>query len=569
MESALQEAGYRRRILWLAAVLAAIGLLLLTQLVRWQVLPHEEIITLGLTQSDRPHPIPAARGAILDATGHYLVASTVRYRVGVTPRLLGDKQKEELAPQLAAVLGKPVEEIKEILAQNQAEYVPLANRLPAAVGLQLEDLRLPAFKLEAFYDRVYPDDGLAASVLGFIGLEKHEAYYGLEQRYDSILRGKDGVWRGVVTLWSDPLLVSLSGYQPAEDGADLVLTLDRNVQYTAEQMLREGMAENKASAGNILVMDAQTGAILAMANAPSYRPGEYWRVDSSDQYINTAISAVYEPGSVFKPLTLAAGLEARVIRPTDTYDDRGEIIVGNQHIYNSGKRVPGRATMTELLAYSYNVGAAHVATLLGPTRFYEIIRRFGFAEVTGIDLALEVPGWMRWPGHPGWHMSDLGTNSYGQGLAVTPIQVVAAYGALANGGILMRPYIVAEIRRGDRVEKRAPQAVRRVISAETSQQITQLMADAVELGLKKAMVPGYRVAGKSGTAEIVEQESYQSRDIIASFVGFGPVPNPRFVVLVKYDKPREGYWGEEVAAPAFSRMMKFLFDYYGVSPSGR
>ncbi len=286
MDSTLQEAGYRRRVLWLAAVLATIGLLLLAQLVRWQVLPHEEIITLGLTQADRPHPIPAARGAILDATGHYLVASTVRYRVGVTPRLLSDRQKEVLAPQLAALLGKSEEEIKTLLAQNQVEYVPLANRLPAAVGFQLEDLQLPAFKLEVFFDRVYPDDGLAASVLGFIGLEKREAYYGLEQRYDSVLRGKDGVWRGVVTLWSDPLLVSLSGYQPAEDGADLVLTLDRHVQYAAEKILQEGMAENKASAGNILVMDAQTGAILAMANAPSYRPGAYWEVNSSDQYIN-------------------------------------------------------------------------------------------------------------------------------------------------------------------------------------------------------------------------------------------------------------------------------------------
>jgi len=314
------------------------------------------------------------------------------------------------------------------------------------------------------------------------------------------------------------------------------------------------------------VLDPKTGAILAMANWPTYSPREYGLVKDKDQYVNTAISWAYEPGSVFKPLTLAAALEARMIRPTDTYDDRGEIIVGNARIRNSDKKAHGRTTMTQLLAYSLNVGAAHVATLLGPTRFYERIRHFGFSEITGVDLALEVPGSMRVPGSSLWHMSDLGTNSFGQGILVTPLQVAAAYGALANEGNLMRPYVVAQRNNGDKSIVAKPTRVRQVISTEASEQITQLMADAVELALPEPLVPGYRFAGKSGTSEIPEQEGYQDKDVVASFVGYGPLPDPRFVILVKYDKPREGYWGSEVAAPAFSRLAQYLVRYYGIAP---
>ncbi|GAI84268.1 unnamed protein product, partial [marine sediment metagenome] len=289
--------------------------------------------------------------------------------------------------------------------------------------------------------------------------------------------------------------------------------------------------------------------------------------DSTEQFINSAISALYEPGSVFKPMTLAAALEARVIRPSDSYDDRGEIIVGNQRIRNSDGKAHGRTTMTELLAYSRNVGAAHLAALLGPTRFYEMIRKFGFSEATGVDLAFEAPGIMRVPGNRYWHMSDMGTNAFGQGISVTPLQVVAAYGAIANDGVLMRPHLVSEIHDGDKGEVRKPFRVRRVVSTEVARQVTELMADAVELGMEQAIVPGYRLAGKSGTSNIAGPGGYERTDIIATFAGFGPVPNPRFVILVKYDRPQVGDWGLEVAAPTFRNMAKFLLDYYVIPPA--
>jgi cell division protein FtsI (penicillin-binding protein 3) len=298
--------------------------------------------------------------------------------------------------------------------------------------------------------------------------------------------------------WGEQILVSLSGYQAAQDGADLVLTLDRNIQHEAERILAAGIEAQKAASGSIVVLDPQTGGILAMAVYPSYKPGAYGEAESNENYVNTAVSAIYEPGSVFKPLTLAAALEAGTITPESSYDDRGEIIVGGQKIMNSDRQAHGTTTMTELLAYSRNVGAAYVATTLGPTRFYEIMRRFGFGEITGVDLALESPGIMRVPGNTYWHISDLGTNSYGQGISVTPLQVVAAYGALANDGLLMRPYIVAQMRNGDQIETRSPTPVRQVVRAEVARQVTEMMADAVDLGLPNAVVPGYRMAGKSG-----------------------------------------------------------------------
>jgi cell division protein FtsI/penicillin-binding protein 2 len=363
-----------------------------------------------------------------------------------------------------------------------------------------------------------------------------------------------------------------SSYLPPHDGADLYLTLDRNIQSRAEAILEAGISQTHATSGNIVVLDPHTGGILAMANRPTYRPAFYGEdVDNYGLGIlpNTSISSIYEPGSVFKPLTLAAALEERVIDLSFTYDDTGQFDVGPglRPIQNWDRQAHGRTSLTQLLAYSLNVGAATVAQKLGPTRFYEAMRRFGLGEVSGVDLALESPGVMRMPGDRTWSLSDLATNSYGQGLSATALQVASAYAALANGGVLIKPHVVAELHQGGKVTQIAPEAVRRVISTETAQQITQLMVDAVELGLKSVVVPGYRLAGKSGTAGIPDISGYEGRDVVASFVGYGPVPDPRFVILVKYDKPQEGYWGGEVAAPAFREMAKFLIDYYGLPPA--
>lgn len=557
--------GQRRRIAWLTTVLVAVGLALVVRLVFCQLTPRESILSFSLHGGRTADIVPVARGSIYDATGHHLVASTVRYDISVSPRLLTKEQKQEMIPELARHLEEEEAEISHTLGLSGT--VTLGKGLSPSVQQYVEAKEsTAAFKSDPTFHRVYPDSTLAASVLGFVNYEG-EALYGVEEYYNRLLEGTPGEWYGVRGPWGERLLANLANYRAAEDGATLVLTIDRNIQHAAERILREGIEKNKATSGNIIVLDPRTGGVLAMANYPTYAPGDYGNVDSPERYINTAISSLYEPGSVFKPLTLAGAMDAQLIRPTDAYDDRGEIIVGEQRIVNADRQAHGRTTMTELLAYSRNVGAAHVATMLGEARFYEMVRRFGFGEVTGIDLAHEADGILRLPGESDWHMSDLATNSFGQGLAVTPIQVAAAYGALANDGVLMRPRVVREIRRDGEPEVVEPFPVRRVISSETAQDITKLMADSTELGMEEAVLPGYVLAGKSGTSEIASIEGYIREFIIASFVGFGPVSDPRFVVLVKFDEPREGHWGMEVAAPEFRRMCKYLVDYYGIAPT--
>jgi len=562
-----ERIGQRRRIAWLTAVLAGVGLGLMIRLVQWQLLPQPQLKEQLWTLQDITNKIPATRGNILDAHGHYLVASTVSYRVSASPRLLSDGERADLAPELAEILQRSPEEMLEALSDVTTEYKVLADDVPFWTAMRVRDLAKSALRLEVRFGRAYPDDDLAAHVLGFLTfLSTNEPQYGIEQYYDADLAGENGYWRGLSDLWGRQILVSEGSYVPAVDGADLVLTIDRYIQATAEDILARTVAEHTALSGTIIVLDPRTGAILAMANYPSFSPGRYWDVLNMDVYRNSAISGLYEPGSVFKPLTLAAGLEARVILPDSTYDDRGEIIVGGRRIYNADLRAHGTQTMTELLAYSRNVGAAHVAALLGPTRFYETIRKFGFSEITGVDLFGEAAGVMRVPGNRYWHISDLGANSYGQGISATPLQVAVAYAALANDGVLMRPFVVSEKRYADHVERTEPVRVRQVVSTEVARQITTMLADAMELGMRRAHVPGYRIAGKSGTAGIGER-GYEGNEAIVSFVGYGPLPDPRFVVLVKLDKPEQGRWGIEVAGPAFREMMAYLFDYAGIVPA--
>ncbi len=560
----------KRRIGWLIAVFVAVGAILLARLASWQLISRPDIVQYGLAGANRPNVIPAARGNILDCHGHYLASSSVTYQVAVSPSLLSTQQQAKLTPELATLLNRKPEDVAALLAGGDRDYVILDTDLTPEVGRRFEEMDLDAFSIDIDFPRLYPDKSLSASVLGFVDYQDH-GQYGLEKYYDRELAGVAGQWYGIRDPWGKQILVTLGGYQPAQDGVDLVLTIDRNIQEMAERLLREGLVRYRAKAGNVIVLDPRSGALLAMANVPAYEPakyGEYAESQGLDVFINTSISALYEPGSTFKPVTLASGLEAHVITPESTYDDRGQIIVGGRTIWNSDQAAHGRTDMTHLLANSLNVGAAHVANLLGPTRFYEMVRRFGFSETTGIDLAYEERGLMRVPGDAYWHMSDLGANSYGQGISVTPLQMAVAFGALANDGVMMRPYIVAEMRQGGRlVRKHEPFVVRQVVSPETARQITEMMVDAVEIGMGKAVLTGYRFAGKSGTSGIPTEDGYDTTDTIASFVGYGPVEDPRFVVLIKFDRPREGQWGLEVAAPEFRNMAEMLVDYWGIPPT--
>jgi cell division protein FtsI/penicillin-binding protein 2 len=399
-------------------------------------------------------------------------------------------------------------------------------------------------------------------VLGFV-TDDDGAAYGLESYYDDLLSGEDGERRAV----RDALGALSYQLRPQRDGVDLRLSLDRNVQAIAEEALAKAVAANEANKGVAIVMDPASGAILGLAVRPSFDPNTR-AVDNAGVYTNLAISEHYEPGSVFKALTVAAALDAGVVSPTSTYQDDGRIVIGGEKIENSDHLAHGETSMRELLAHSLNVGAAHLSSKLGAFEFYDYVRRFGFADVTGVDLAYEIAGQVRLPGDREWHESDLGTNSFGQGLAATPLQVLCAISALANRGVLMHPYLVDSIVQGDTTTEVPPQAVRRVISAQAAAQVTEMLVYAVDHVLTEAAVPGYKVAGKSGTSQVPIPGGYHPEETIASFAGYVPADAARFAILVTLQQPQKEHWGSKAAAPIFREIAQQVLELYAVPPDG-
>ncbi|NLT73821.1 MAG: penicillin-binding protein 2 [Chloroflexi bacterium] len=477
----------------------------------------------------------------------------------------GGAMDNSMAAMLSEILNEPLNDMERIVAGSRNQRHTVSVGVAESQCRAIADLGTDILITEFDFQRIYPDGSLASHILGFVNFAG-EPQYGLEFYYDSELSGENGLWQGINHPSGSRLMAELGGYREAEDGSDLILSLDRNVQYEAERILRETVVSSEAESGSLLVLDSRTGAVIAMANSPTFEPGRFWDV-GLETLRNGAISTIYEPGSVIKPLTIAAALDARVIYPDTTYMDEGVIIVGEQEVRNSDLKAHGETSMTELLAYSLNVGAAHVASILGPARFYEMFKRFGFSDPTGIDLTAEERGIMRVPGQDEWHLSDLGRNSYGQGMSATPLQVAAAFGALANGGMMRRPHVVAAVsdEAGTRIVEDAWS--RQVVSPQVAEQVTEMLVEAVQMGMPSALVPGYTIAGKSGTSQVAQEGRYIDGYYIGSFVGYGPMPDPRFVVLVKLDGLTEGQWGGEEAGPAFADMFQYLMRYEGIPPN--
>ncbi len=466
-----------------------------------------------------------------------------------------------MAEILSPILQIPARTLSATMAYT-SQGVILAPYVSWEQGEAVKQLKLSGVWASLRWLRRYPHGTLAAQLLGFTAYSG-EGFYGLEGYYDRALRPQ------TVKVVTE---ADLSGMQPLpqeegqipipQRGNHLVLTVDLAVQMAAEEELARGLKEFGAESGLVIVMDPRTGAILALAVQPSFDPNDYQRYLNEEQeeaFLDPAVNTQYEPGSIFKIITLAGALDSGAVSPQEKYVDTGWTEVGGQVIQNWDGKAYGEQDLVGLMGHSLNVGAAWLATKMGPGTFYRYVRAFGFGQPTGVDLQGEVAGVVHMPGDLDWYDSYLGANAYGQGIAVTPMQMAAAVAAVANGGRLMRPYVVArQIRPDGSVLESRPVVRGEPIAPETARAVSEILAQAVEQYMPQATVPGYRVAGKTGTAQIPVPGGYDPRGTVASFVGYGPVEDPRLLILVRLDRPRTSPWASQTAAVLFQRLAQRL-----------
>jgi cell division protein FtsI/penicillin-binding protein 2 len=556
----------RGRLYTLTAFFAGVGLLLAYRLADVQLLQHQHLTALAHEAHFQTETIPAQRGTLLDTNGHPLAVSVLYDSV----QLVGSEVVDlgRTAASLGRVLDLSPDDVLARIDPNSKTMVPLRSRLSSATAAQIESLHLPGVYLRKQPARQYPEGSIASQVLGFVGVDA-KGLAGVELSYEEELAGRAGLVQSERDTIGQEIALGQRVLMEPRHGADVVLTIDRFVQRLAERTLTEAVAANKASGGLILVMEPNTGALLAMASSPTYNLADevFYKPGQEALYKTVAVTNQYEPGSVMKVVTMAAGLEEKRVTPQTTVNDTGSIEVGGANLRNWDGRANGVITMTQLLAYSSNVGAQWVSGKLGPERFYDYIEAFGFGKPTGVRLPGEVPGMVRTPADSNWGRVDLATNSFGQGIAVTPLQMLTAVSVIANDGVLMRPRIVRERRDQGRVETVQPEPVRRVISTDTAQALSEMMAQVLQHPLiAPHRLPGYRFAGKTGTADFPTNLGYTSGKTYASIAAFGPLPNPRFSILIRIDAPAAIYGGV-VAAPVLKKVTQELVAYYRLPAS--
>ena len=552
-----------RLLLLILALLVSTGGIV-ARLVQVQIIDHDYYTAQAEEEHLRQTVIRAPRGAILDRNGYPLATTVDAFDVYVDPRSWEDDAVARRgADVLAPLLNRePAELIAATRAQERGDYLA-ARALNASAGLELLKLGPPGVKLVDRSERFYPEGDLASGLLGFIGRDQ-VGLAGIEADFDQELGGRPGVVYLERDGLGNPLPFGRRLLDAPAPGGDLRLTIDRYLQRLVEERLDEALEAHEASGGTIIVMDPRTGEILAMASRPSFNLSELDLEDASqtELYRNRAITDVYPPGSLMKTVTMAAAIDTGLVTPESTYYDDGAAVLGGVTIRNWDFSAHGTTTATEFFQLSLNTGAVWLAGLLGPDRFYEYVQRFGFGEPTHVGLGGEPAGLVRTNQDEDWCRCDLATNSFGQGIAVTPLQLITAVSALVNGGLLMRPYIVQEVAGPEDRRVFEPVVVRRVVSEETSRMLVQMMNAVVDgRDDHRAQVPGYRVGGKTGTSTFVGRP-----DIIASFIGFVPVEDPQFIMLVKIDEPQDDRLGSVVAAPIFSELALPILAYLGVPP---
>lgn len=561
------------RLIFLGLVFFILWIIIIVRLIHLQIINGDKYQALAKNLRIFEERKEAERGEIfVEENGERIpvALNLYSYTLYAVPNNISNPEKT--AEKIAEVLKIPFEsknfqEILKKVSKKNDWYEVLKRDLSEEEVNEIKKRKIEGIDFEIELKRFYPEREYFSHLLGFFGFkgEKRVGQYGLEEYYENILSGKEGIVKGERGIGGLIIPTAKNIFINPKKGSDIILTIDRTIQIKSCQILEEAVKKYKASSGNIIVVDPKTGAILSLCNWPNFDPNEYSKIKNIEIFSNKITSSQYEPGSVFKVITFAAALEDKKINPNDVYEDTGEVKIGSYTIKNAGGKIWGKRTMREVLQYSINTGAVYIARKVGLERFRYWVKEFGFEEKLGIDLPNEIKGDIK-------NLSEnkeiyLATASFGQGIAVTPLQMVMSFAAIANGGKLLKPYLVKEIVSDNFSFKIGPKEIRQVISPQTAEILKDLLISAVKEGWgKRAQVKGYLVAGKTGTAEVPYIKGY-SEETVHSFIGFAPADDPKFVVLVKLDNPKTSRFSDRTAAPTFGELADFLLKYYQILPT--
>lgn len=533
----------------------------------WQVIRADELYQLGQEQYGRTLSSDPVRGEIRTSDDYPIVANKLSYLLYINPKVVEDPVKTTdlismtLEVDPASISGKLTQDLY---------YVPLARDIDHEKKEKIENFDLPGVGFEEQGVRLYPEASMAAHLLGFVGKDEKgfsKGYFGIEGYYDRQLRGRGRTSFLLFDALGRPIADAGLQDMVGERGRNLVLNIDRVAQFVLETELKNGMERYRPESAMAAIIDPKTGAVLAMAAFPTFNPGTYSEFES-ELYKNPFITNTYEPGSTFKPLIMAAAIDTGVVE-ADTRCDicDSPVELGGFTIKTWNNEYHPNATMIDVIKNSDNTGMVFAAQKLGLDRILEYFDRFGIGNLTGIDLQGEAVPEIR--ARDSWYPIDVATAGFGQGISVTAIELLSAFSSLANGGIRMEPHVVSAIEtdKGEMI-KIEQKELGRTVSAKTAKVMTEILVNAAAAGEAKWAAPkGYRIAGKTGTAQIPIAGHYDPSKTIASFIGFAPADDPKFVMLVIVDRPTTSIYGSETAAPIFFNIAKKLLLYYGIEPT--
>lgn len=558
---------FARRSQVLAGALLLVALAIIVQMTRIQNSPEAAIFRQQAENyAYEWRTFYPNRGEIYDRNGRLLAGQVTVYEVGVD--LINVKDPHAIAFAVSETLDLDYTQTLDVI-QNPPEgisYIVLADFVEASKAQYLQEVKkalqaqaaagtsggLTGLQFKSHPMRSYPENALGSNILGFVNREG-KGYFGVEENYDNLLAGNPVK----VLVPTDPNKAIEIPHVP--DGTTLILTINRDLQAAAEDILDASLVEYGALDGVIAIMNPSNGEVLAIATSRRMDLNKFWNYgvvyDNATDF-NPAISKTYEPGSVIKILTMAAALDSGTVTPNTTYLDTGSVLIGGVTIQNWDRNPWGVQNMVGCLQHSLNVCMVNLASQMGANTYYGYMDAFGFGHLTEVDLAGEAPGRLKVPGDSDWYPVDLGTNSFGQGVAVTPIQMMAAASAVANDGRMVIPHILYGMVREGRQYNVPAQYGGSPISEQTANVLTEMLAISLESESSLALVPGYRVAGKTGTAQIPVNGFYDSSETNASFIGWGPVDDPQFMIYVWLERPSTSPWGSDTAAPVFAEMAK-------------